>query len=130
MKIAYVCTTHKPINQVSAGGIETFTIYLLNALKELGHSVTLFSAKETDTSLFPGINIETTFEIKTLDENANTELESKSFTLNYTALQHASLAKVMSSNQRYDIIHFSSAQWYIPLFMNIINVKQSSAFPR
>jgi glycosyltransferase involved in cell wall biosynthesis len=118
IKVAFVSISHKAISPVSTGGLETFAIYYLNQLKQLDCQITLFAAKETDISLFPGINFVPLFSIdddiqKAKDEN----LESKTFTLNYTMFQYACLAKVLERKDEFDVIHFSCAQWYVPLIL-------------
>jgi glycosyltransferase involved in cell wall biosynthesis len=118
MKVAYVCISHKPISPTTTGGIETFSIYLLNALTKLGCEVSLFAAQETDTSLFPGIKFYPTFSLADLAKTKDENLESKQFALNYTMFQYASLAKVLERKDEFDVIHFSCAQWYIPTILN------------
>jgi glycosyltransferase involved in cell wall biosynthesis len=118
MKIAYVCISHKPITPKTTGGIETFSIYLLNALAKLECEVSLFSAQETDTSLFTNVKFSPVFSLTDLAKNENENLESKQFTLNYAMFQYASLAKVLQRKDEFDVIHFSCAQWYIPLILN------------
>ena len=68
MKIAFVCITHKPISLKTTGGIETLTIYLVNALSLLGHEVTLFAAEETEKSAFQKISFVPTFSIADLEK--------------------------------------------------------------
>ena len=123
MKVAYVCISHKPITSLSTGGVETFTIYLLNELKKLDCQITLFSAEETDKSLFEGIRLLPTFSLKNLSKEKDEDLDSKVFTLNYSMFQYAGFKKAMDLSAEFDIIHFSSAQWYIPFLLCQINNK-------
>jgi glycosyltransferase involved in cell wall biosynthesis len=115
IKVAFISTSHKPITSESTGGLETFAIYYLNQLKQLGCQITLFAAKETDPSLFSGINLSSLFSLEDIQKGEGEDLESKAFTLNYSMFQYASLAKVLERKEQFDIIHFSCAQWYIPL---------------
>lgn len=112
VKVAFVSVSHKPINAISTGGLETFAIYYLNQLKQLDYKITLFAAKETDPSLFPGIEFVSLFSLADIQEVKDEDLESKAFTLNYAMFQYASLAKVLERKDEFDIIHFSCAQWY------------------
>lgn len=112
VRVAFVSVSHKPINAISTGGLETFAIYYLNQLKQLGYQITLFAAKETDPSLFPGINLVPLFSLADIQEVKDEDLESKTFTLNYAMFQYASLAKVLERKDEFDVIHFSCAQWY------------------
>jgi len=118
MKIAFVCITHKPISLKTTGGIETLTIYLVNALSLLGHEVTLFAAEETEKSAFQKISFVPTFSIADLEKQDKENLESKSFTLNYAMFQYAGATKAMLQSEKFDIIHYSSAQWYAPFLIN------------
>lgn len=112
VKVAFVSVSHKPINTVSTGGLETFAIYYLNQLKKADYQITLFAAKETDLSLFPGIGFTPLFSLVDIQETQVEDLESKIFTLNYSMFQYAALAKVLERKSEFDIIHFSCAQWY------------------
>lgn len=115
LRIAYVCISHKPINRDTTGGIETFSIYLLPKLKALGCEVTLFAAAETDQSLFNGIPLETVFSLIDLEKDPDELTETKVFALNYVLFQQAGFRKALDQlGKSYDLIHFSSAQWYIP----------------
>lgn len=118
VRVAFVSVSHKPIDSSSTGGLETFAAYYLNQLKKLDCQITLFAAKETDVSLFPGINFVPLFSLDDLQEIKDEDLESKSFALNYAMFQYASLAKVLERKDEFDIIHFSCAQWYVPLILN------------
>jgi glycosyltransferase involved in cell wall biosynthesis len=117
MKIAYVTVSHKPINAASTGGIETFTIYLVNALIRAGADLTLFAAAETDMGVFPGAKLNPVFSLKDLGKKENENLESKEFTLNYTLMQTAGFKMALDQAWNFDVIHFNSAQWYIPLLL-------------
>ena len=68
MKIAFISTSHKVISVHSAGGLEVFTRYLLNTLVRLGHEVTFFTAKESDSSIFPGVNFKSCYAIEDLEK--------------------------------------------------------------
>lgn len=118
MKAAYVCISHKPISSESVGGIETFTLYLLPQLKQLGIDVTLFAAKETDMSLLPDINLEEVFSIADLEKKENEDTETKQFALNYAMFQYAGMRKALEKSRNFDIIHYSCAQWYVPFLMS------------
>ncbi|KKS11160.1 MAG: Glycosyltransferase [Candidatus Daviesbacteria bacterium GW2011_GWB1_41_5] len=119
MNIAYVCVSHKPISIETTGGIETFTIYLLNALINLGHNVTLFAAKETDLTAFsPKLKFVPIFSLADLGKKESENLESKEFTLNYAFFQYAGVAKVLIEKETFDIIHYSCAQWYAPFLLS------------
>jgi len=120
MKLSFVSISYKPINAKATGGIEVFTIYLLNELKKLGVNITLYASSETDMSLFPGINFVPTFSsIKDLAKEENV-VDHKRFALNYSMFQYASFAKA-SSSENFDVLHFSCAQWYIPFLMSLKN---------
>lgn len=114
MKIAYICITHKPIVKDTTGGIETFSMYLVNALNELGHSVDVYSAEETDKTCFPNATLIPTFSISSLQKSETEDLESKNFTINYSFFQYEGFVKALQQSSKYDVIHFSSAQWYVP----------------
>jgi len=118
MNIAYVSISHKPISYTSTGGLETFSIYLLNELANLGVKITLFSSEQTDPSCFKhkNITLEPVFSLTDLQKKPDEDLESKNFTLNYTLFQYAGNAKALQ--KKFDLIHFSSAQWYIPFLLN------------
>lgn len=118
MKVAYICISHKPIDIKTTGGLETFSIYLLNALTKLGCEVSLFAASETDISLFPGIKFIPTFSLKDLAKSEGENLESKQFTLNYSMFQYSGFAKAYLRENDFDIFHFSCAQWYVPFLLN------------
>jgi glycosyltransferase involved in cell wall biosynthesis len=118
VKVAFVSVSHKPIAPESTGGLETFAIYYLNQLKQLDCQVTLFAAKETDLSLFPGVNIVPLFSLDDIQKAEDEDLESKAFTLNYAMFQYAVMAKVLERKDEFDIIHFSCAQWYAPFILN------------
>ena len=112
IKVAFISVSHKSISLVSTGGLETFAIYYLNQLKRSNYKITLFAAKETDLSLFPGIDFVDLFSLADIQEVKDEDLESKAFTLNYSMFQYASLAKVLKRKDEFDIVHFSCAQWY------------------
>ena len=118
MKIAYITITHKPISKKTTGGIETFSVYLLNALKKIDNNIdiTLFAAEETDTKLFPNIKYHSIFSIKKDFARETVVNDFKKFALNYLVFQMAGLNKVIGIND-FDIIHFSCAQWYLPFLM-------------
>lgn len=118
MKIAYVCISHKPISRETAGGIETFSVSLLNALIDLGHTVTLFAAKETDLKSFsPKLKFVQVFSLADLGKE-NKNLESKDFVLNYVFFQYAGAVKALLQKENFDIVHYSSPQWYIPFLLS------------
>lgn len=124
MDVAYVSISHKPISFETTGGIETFGIYLINALINLGHNVTLFAASETDLSAFsPKMKFVPTFSLVDLSKNEGENLESKEFTLNYSFFQYAGYAKALSMESAFDIIHFSCAQWYVPFLLSKVGGK-------
>lgn len=114
MRIGYVCVSHKPITDQATGGIETFTIAYLNALQQRGHEITLFSAKETDTSLFPGISHEPVFSLADIDKSPDENTESKEFVLKYALFQYAGAAQALARTADLDVVHMSCAQWYTP----------------
>jgi glycosyltransferase involved in cell wall biosynthesis len=118
IRVAFVSVSHKPITSESTGGLETFAIYYLNQLKQSDCQITLFAAKETDPSLFPGINLSPLFSLDDIQKAKDEDLESKTFTLNYSMFQYAALAKVLERKNEFDIIHFSCAQWYAPFILN------------
>jgi glycosyltransferase involved in cell wall biosynthesis len=118
MKLAYICISHKPINRATTGGIETFSIYLLPRLQELGCDVTLFAARETDLSLFPKINFVPVFSLDDLQKEENENTETKKFALNYVLFQYAGFMQAYNNFQDFDVIHYSSAQWYLPLVLS------------
>jgi len=115
MKIAYICISHKPIEAGTTGGIETFSISLLNALRSFDCQISLFAAEETDRSMFPDIEVIPVFSLGELQKESHDSLDSKLFTLNYSLFQTAGFAKALSRNS-FDVLHFSCAQWYIPFF--------------
>src|SRR3990167_6347255 len=124
LRIAYVCISHKPINRDSTGGIETFSMYLLPKLKALGCDVTLFASAETDMSLFSGIPLQSVFSLTDLEKSPNESTETKAFALNYVLFQHAGYMKAWKQiGTSFDLIHFSSAQWYIPFLHGDSNEK-------
>lgn len=123
MRVAYVCVSHKPISLKTTGGIETFTIYLVNGLRKLGVDISLFAAVETDTSLFPEVNFRPTFSIEDLQKKADEKLDSKEFTLNYSLFQYTSFRKAQKEYKNFDIIHFNCAQWYAPFIFSDTTVK-------
>ena len=118
MKLAYVCISHKPISTTSVGGLETFTLYLLPKLKELGIDITLFAAKETDMSLLPGITLTPVFSLTDLDKEEHESTETKRFALNYAMFQYAALRKVLDRAREFDVIHYNCAQWYVPFIVS------------
>lgn len=118
VRVAFVSVSHKPISPTSTGGLETFAIYYLNQLKQSDCKITLFAAKETDLSLFPGIDFIPLFSLADIQEVKDEDLESKEFTLNYSMFQYAALAKVLERQDEFDIIHFSCAQWYAALILS------------
>ena len=122
MKIAYVAITHKSISKKTTGGIETFSVYLLNALKKIDNNIdiTLFAAEETDAELFPNIKHNPIFSIKKDFARETVVTDFKKFALNYLVFQMAGLNKAISINS-FDIIHFSCAQWYLPFLMATYN---------
>ncbi len=117
MKVTYICISHKPIIQKTTGGIETFSIYLLQNLKKLGIDITLYTAEETDFTLFPDVNIRHTFSIAHDFASEENVSDHKRFALNYSMFQYAAFTKAYLKGD-YDIIHFSCAQWYIPFLLN------------
>lgn len=117
MKIAFICISHKPITSDSTGGLETFCIYLLNNLSKLGCEITLYAADETDMSLFQNVTLAPTFSIIKDFAREENVTDHKRFALNYSIFQYAAFTKAYSDID-YDILHFSSAQWYIPFLLN------------
>lgn len=118
MKLAYICISHKPISLASVGGIETFTLYLLPRLKELGLDITLFAASETDMSLLPGITLVPVFSLADLDKEKDENTETKRFALNYAMFQYAAIRKALDRSREFDVIHFNCAQWYAPFIVS------------
>lgn len=114
MKLAYITISHKPISATSTGGLETFSIYLLNALVKRGVSVTLYAGAETDMSVFPGVSFRPVFSLSDLGKSESENLESKTFTLNYALLQMMGLHQALNDANQYDMIHYNCAQWYAP----------------
>lgn len=117
MNVAYVSVSHKPIVAGSTGGIETFTQYLLPALVQSGCSVSLYAGSETDMNVLPGVTLRPVFSVSELEKAPDENLESKSFTLNYSLFQYAGVRQAMEDGG-FDIIHVSQAQWYIPFLMD------------
>lgn len=120
MKIAYVVITHKPISETSTGGIETFSFYILRALSTQNCQLTLYAASETDMSTFPGVSLRGVYSIAELEKSPDENLESKSFTLNYSLYQYAGVKQAMDDGT-YDVIHVSQAQWYAPFLFGLKN---------
>lgn len=119
MRVAFICISHKGINKSSVGGIETFSLYLLNALKRVGAEITVFSSSDIDQSILKSIKTDTVFESNELQKTEGENTETKVFSLNYAMFQYAGLSKVLGHQQKnFDIIHFSCAQWYIPLLLS------------
>ncbi|MBW7960249.1 glycosyltransferase family 4 protein [Patescibacteria group bacterium] len=124
MKLAFICTTYNAINSKTTGGIEIFTIYLLNGLKKLGVDITLFAAGETDKGVFPGIKVVPTFSfLKDLELTPQDNRADNVLTLNYAMYQYASFAKTILKKD-FDIYHFSSSQWYIPFLFSDFTSKK------
>src|SRR3989344_957526 len=96
MKIAFICTSYNALDQKTTGGIEVFTIYLLNSFKKMGVDITLFAAAETDPNTFPGIKTVPTFSfLKDLELSPSDNRADNVLTLNYAMFQYSSFAKTI-----------------------------------
>lgn len=119
MKIAFVTTSYNGIDIESSGGVESFAIYLLKALRDQGADITIFGPREIDMSLFVGIKHYSTYSIsKDLDVN-DYFLKNKKYSkqaLNYSVFLHASFVKAckIAEKEKFDVIHFSAPAWYVP----------------
>lgn len=120
MRLSFVNVSYKPIQIQTTGGVEIFTIYLLNALKKFGVDIRLYAAAETDTGLFPGIKFVPTFSSSNDLAKEENVVDHKRFALNYAMFQYASFAKAYVAGG-FDILHFSCAQWYIPFLLPVAN---------
>ena len=124
MKIAFICTSYNALDQKTTGGIEVFTIYLLNSFKKMGVDITLFAAAETDPNTFPGIKTVPTFSfLKDLELSPSDNRADNVLTLNYAMFQYSSFAKTIFE-KNFDIYHFSSSQWYTPFILSSFHSKK------
>lgn len=104
MKIAIIAHSHYPIREPFAGGLEAHTYNLTKQLQQVGHEVTLFATRGSDTTL-PVVPFfePTAVELFEPDDQITSYREKR-----YLAL----MAYLKNSN--FDVVHNNSLH-YVPL---------------
>lgn len=113
MHIALIAHSRHPISEPFAGGLESMTWHLAQALLERGHLITLFAAPGTEPH--PGLNL---LEVKPLHLSDAARRDPSMPDPEWVHIHHAYLQVVryLSRHPEIDVVHNNSLH-YLPLVM-------------
>lgn len=106
MKIAIVSLSYLPINNQSIGGIEVVVWNLAQALKKMGHEITLFGLSDSELGT-KKVGIISSVDLR----EDGLAFDNKFFVRRYSVYQALALLEALKNSKEFDCIHVNLAEW-------------------